>query len=130
MSLAARIALLASRIGLEVKAKIDATHPGLARAWASFGYVGNQVVVRAAYNVAGVTRLAAGRYRVTFATAMPDANYCWTALARSSTNTGTQRLAIVRATSDQKTPQYVDISCATTSASFDDSTEINLTVFR
>ena len=51
-------------------------------------------------------------------------------MARSSTNSGTQRIAIVRSTTDQKTAQYVDISCATTAASFDDSTEINLTVYR
>ncbi len=130
MSLASRIASLASRIGREVKTKIDATHPGLARAWVTFGYVGNQVVLHAVHNVAGVTRTAAGRYRVTFATAMPDANYCWTALARSSTNSGTQRVAIVRASSDLKTAQYVDIACATAAASFDDSSEINLVVYR
>jgi hypothetical protein len=130
MSLAARIAALAGRMGIEVRTKIDATHPGLARAWVCFGFVGNQIVVRAAHNVAGVTRTAAGRYRITFATPMPDADYCWTALARSSTNSGTQRLAIVRASTDQKTAQYVDLSCATTAASFDDSTEINLVVYR
>jgi hypothetical protein len=38
--------------------------------------------------------------------------------SRSSTNSGTQRIAIVRSSTDQKTAQYVDISCATTS--FDD----------
>lgn len=130
MSLATRIVLLASRIGLEVKTKIDATHPGLARAWVCFGYVGSQIAVRSSHNVASVTRTAAGRYRVTFATAMPDANYCWTALARSSTNSGQQRIAIVRSSTDQKTTQYVDISCATASLSFSDSTEINLTVYR
>ena len=130
MSLASRISALASCVGLEVKTKIDATHPGLARAWVCFGYVGNQVVVRASHNVASVTRLGSGRYRVTFAMTMPDTNYCWTALARSSTNTGAQRIAIVRSSTDQKTAQYVDISCATTTASFDDSSEINLTVFR
>ena len=130
MSLATHITALASRIGLEVKTKIDASHPGVAKAWVCFGYVSNQVVIRAAHNVASVTRLGTGRYRVTFAVAMPDANYCWTALARSSTNSGTQRIAIVRSSTDQKTAQYVDISCATTSASFDDSSEINLTVYR
>ena len=130
MSLASRITALASRVGLEVKTKIDANHPGLARAWVCFGYVDGQIVIRAAHNVASVTRTAAGRYRVTFTTAMPDANYCWTALARSSTNSGQQRMAIVRSSTDQKTAQHVDISCATTSASFDDSSEINLTVFR
>ncbi|MFZ5615545.1 MAG: hypothetical protein ACOY4L_12110 [Pseudomonadota bacterium] len=130
MSLATRITALASRIGLEVRTKIDVSHPGVAKAWVCFGYVGTQVVVRSSHNVASVTRTAAGRYRVTFAVAMPDADYCWTALARSSTNSGTQRIAIVRSTTDQKTAQYVDISCATTSASFSDSSEVNLTVFR
>ena len=32
MSLVSAIAALASRIGFEVKAKIDASHPGVARA--------------------------------------------------------------------------------------------------
>ena len=130
MSLATRIAALASRIGLEIKTKIDATHPGLARAWVCFGYVSSQIVVRSAHNVASVTRTAAGRYRVTFATAMPDANYCWTAFARSNVNSGQLRVAIVRASTDQKTAQYVDISCATVAAAFDDSSEINLVVYR
>ncbi len=129
MTLASRISLLASRIGLELKTRIDATHPGLAKVWVCFGYVGNQLIIRASYNVARVTRTAVGRYRVTFAKAMPNANYCWTALARSSTNSGTQRIAIVRSSSDQKTPQYVDVSVATTATTFDDSTEINLMVF-
>ena len=130
MSLASRISALASRVGLEVKTKIDATHPGVARAWVCFGYVGNQIVVRSSHNVASVTRTAAGRYRVTFAAAMPDTDYCWTALARSSVNSGQQRVAVVRASSDLKTAQYVDISCATTATSFDDSSEINLVVYR
>ena len=130
MSLAIRITALASRIGIEVKTKIDASHPGVARAWVCFGYVDSQIVIRAAHNVASVTRTAAGRYRVTFATAMPDDGYCWTALARSSTNTGQQRVALVRASSDLKTAQYVDVSCATAASSFDDSSEINLVVYR
>jgi len=41
-----------------------------------------------------------------------------------------QRVAVVRASSDLKTAQYVDISCATTATSFDDSSEINLVVYR
>ena len=130
MSLASAIAALASRIGFEVKTKIDASHPGVARAWVSFGYVGGQVVIASAYNVAAVVRTAVGRYRVHFAVTLPDANYCWTALARSSTNSGNQRSAIVRSTSDLKTEQFVDIACGTSSASFDDSSEINLVVYR
>ena len=51
MSIASRISALASRVGLEVKTKIDAAHPGLARAWVCFGYVGTQIVVRAVLRV-------------------------------------------------------------------------------
>ncbi len=130
MALIDRIVALATRIGVEVRTKIGADHPGLARAWVCFGYDGNAVLVRAAHNVTGVTRTARGRYRVTFASPMPDTSYCWTALARSSTNSGAQRIAIVRDTNDEKTEQYVDISCATTATTFADSTEINLTVYR
>ena len=130
MSLASQLSALASRIGLEIKAKINADHPGVAKAWVCFGYVGNSIVIRSGHNVASVTRLAAGRYRVHFATPFPDAHYCWTALARSSSNSGQQRVAVVRASSDLKTAQYVDISCATTATSFDDSSEINLVVYR
>ena len=130
MSLVSAIAALASRIGFEVKTKIDASHPGVARAWVSFGYVGGQVVIASSYNVASVVRTAVGRYRIHFAVTLPDANYCWTALARSSTNSGNQRSAIVRSTSDLKTEQFVDIACGTSSASFDDSSEINLVVYR
>ncbi|WP_028769443.1 hypothetical protein [Silanimonas lenta] len=130
MSLVSRIGVLVGRIGREVKSKVDAGHPGLARAWVCFGYVGNQVVVRAAHNVASVTRLAAGRYRVHFASPLPDANYAWVGVARSSTNSGTQRLLIVRATADEKAPMHVDVGCATTAASFADSPEIDLVVYR
>ena len=130
MSLSSAIAALASRIGIEVKSKIDADHPGVARAWVSFGYVNGEVVISAAYNVASVVRTAVGRYRIHFGVVLPDASYCWTAIARSSTNSGTQRVAIVRSTSDLKTDQFVDISCATAQASFDDSSEINLVVYR
>jgi len=130
MSLVQRVADLAARVGDVVASKIDATHPGLARAWVCFGYVGNQIVVRGSHNVASVTRTAAGRYRVTFATPMPDANYCWTALARSSVDTGQQRIAVVRATADAKTAHYVDISCTTAASSFADSSEVNLVVYR
>jgi hypothetical protein len=130
MSLASRISALASRIGLEVKTKIDATHPGLARAWVCFGYVGSQVV-RASHNVASVTRTAAGRYRVTFANAMPDAELL---LDGARPQQHQQRHAAswpsCDATSDQKTAQYVDISCATSVGSFSDSSEINLVVYR
>ncbi|MBW6167649.1 hypothetical protein KZ865_03365 [Pseudomonas aeruginosa] len=130
MSLSNRIASLAARIGIEVKSKIDGSHPGLARAWVSFGYVNGQMVMHSTRNVMSVERLATGRYRVHFTQPMPDTTYAWIALARSSTDNGTQRIAIARATADQKTTGYVDVACATMASSFADSTEINLVVYR
>ena len=130
MLLSDRIASLAARIGIEVKTKIDASHPGLARAWVSFGYLDGQMVMHGARNVVSVERLATGRYRVHFTQPMPDADYCWVALARSSTDNGTQRIAIARASADQKTAEYVDVSCATMATSFADSIEITLVVYR
>ena len=88
------------------------------------------MVLRSAHNVSGVTRLAVGRYRIHFTAPMPDANYCWSALARSSTDSGTLRLAVVRASADLKHAAFVDISCATTATAFADSTEINLAIYR
>ena len=130
MSLSDRIASLAARIGIEVRSKIDGSHPGLARAWVSFGYVNGQMVMHSTRNVMSVERLATGRYRVHFTQPMPDTTYAWIALARSSTDNGTQRIAIARATADQKTTGYVDVACATMASSFADSTEINLVVYR
>ena len=130
MALVDRIADLAIRIGRVLASKIDATHPGVARAWVCFGVIDGEVVIRAAHQVLAVDRTAPGRYRIHFAVRLPDTHYCWTALARSSSNSGQQRLAVVRASSDLKTAQYVDISCATTATSFDDSSEINLVVYR
>lgn len=129
MSLASRITALASRIGLEVKTKIDASHPGVAKAWVCFGYTGGQVVIRASYNVASVTRLATGRYRVSFASAMPNADYCWVASTlKNATILGLQRIALVRASADTKTAQHLDVSCASSTAATD-ADEFNLTVF-
>ena len=130
MSLALHIAALASRVATEIKALVRPDHPGLARAWVSFGYNGSALVLFAAHNVAGVTRLAAGRYRITFATPFADANYCWQAFARSTANTGTARSALARSTSDAKTAAYVEVVCATGNTSLADTTEMNLVVYR
>jgi hypothetical protein len=130
MSLIERLSDLVVRIGSEVKSKISADHPSVARAWVCFGYDGSTVTLRAAYNVANVTRTARGRYRVFFSKPMPDSHYCWTGMARSGTNKILQRLALAREGNDEKTEHYVDISCTTLVIRFSDPTEINLTVFR
>lgn len=130
MSLVAQLSLLATRIGTEIKGLIRPDHPGLARAWVNFGYVGGQVRLRAAHNVASVTRIGTGRYRISFATPFPDAGYCWVATARSNTATGTIRFAAARSTTDDKTPEYLELVCISAAGSLADTAEISLVVFR
>jgi hypothetical protein len=64
-------------------AKLDGNQSGSApiygaRAWVNFsgvGTVGSNMTIRASGNVSSVNKLGTGRYRVTFATPMDDANY-------------------------------------------------------
>ena len=130
MSLASQIAALTNRVATEIKALVRPEHPGIARAWVKFGYIGGTIHIGASHNVSAVTRLATGRYRVSFAAPFVDADYCWLAFARSSANTGTVRSALVRSSSDTKTASYVDVACATGNSSFADTTEMNLVVYR
>lgn len=130
MSLASQLALLATRIGNEIRGLIRPDHPGLARAWANFGYEGGAVELRAAHNVASVARLATGRYRITFMRPFADTDYCWVATGRSNVATGTIRFAAARSTTDGKTVTTLDIVSVSGAGSLADSTEINLVVFR
>ncbi|CAG0927537.1 MAG: hypothetical protein F9K21_02055 [Rhodocyclaceae bacterium] len=130
MSLASQMAALASRVAAEIKTLVRPEHPGIARAWVTFGYSGSVIQISASHNVATVTRLAAGRYRITFLQPFADANYCWLAFARSTANSGSARTALARSTSDAKTAAYVDVVCATGNTSLADTTEMNLVVYR
>jgi len=130
MSLVAQLSALATRIGTEIKGLIRPDHPGLARAWVNFGYVGGEVQLRAAYNIASVTRLAKGRYSIAFETPFPDAKYCWVATGRSNTTTGTIRFAAARGTTDGKTANYLELVCTSAAASLADTPEISLVVYR
>lgn len=130
MSLATRIADLATAVATEIRSRITAEHPGVAKAWVCFGYVGNQVVVRKAFNLRSVTRTAKGVYRVTFTNAMPDANYCWQAFARNEGNASALKFASARVNAELKTNAYVEVICASQSGTLSDTTELNLTVWR
>ena len=130
MTLARNIADLAAVIGREIKSRITADHPGVARAWVSFGYVNNAIVIRASFNIQSVTRIATGKYRATFSTPMLDASYCWTAFARNSGNLSTSKSAGARVIAEAKTTNYVEVICATQAGTLSDTTELNLTVFR
>lgn len=129
MSLSGQLAALAARIGGEIKDLIRPDHPGLARAWVSFGWTGTEIVIAASYRVAAVQRLAAGRYRIEFTPAFADANYCWTASGRSAGATGAIRFVVARSI-DAKTPAYLDLIVSTSNNSLADASEVNLVVYR
>jgi hypothetical protein len=57
------------------------------RAWVNFNGTGT-VAIRASGNVTSITDNNTGEYTVNFTTAMPDANYVWTASGNEDTNTG------------------------------------------
>ena len=130
MSIVAQLSALATRIGSEIKGLIRPDHPGLARAWVNFGYVSGAIQLRAAYNVASVTRLAAGRYRVTFMTPFADTGFCWQATVRSPSDKKTIRFASARDTREAKTTNTLELVCISSNDSLADTTEINLVVYR
>lgn len=130
MSLTGNIAELAAAIAQEVRARITAEHPGLARAWVCFGIVGDQAVIRSAFNVQSVERLAAGRYRVVFTEPMPDDDYCWTAFARNAGRQTAMKVAGARARAEAKTAAFVEVICTTAAGTLTDTSELNLIVFR
>jgi hypothetical protein len=77
-----------------------------ARAWVNFygiGTVGANMTVRASSNVSSVNKTATGVYRVTFTTAMPDANYA--AIVGSDANAAHKIGGVITQTSG-----YVDIA--------------------
>jgi hypothetical protein len=130
MTLAKRIVDLVVVIAAEIRQRITADHAGVAKAWVCFGYTGKQLVIRAAYNVREVSRLAEGRYRVSFTQPMPDAAYCWVAFARNAGNQSTMKYASARVSAEAKAPGYVEVICATTAGTLADTSELNLLVFR
>ena len=130
ISFTQRILDLTERIAQELKQFVTPAHPGLAKAWASFGVEKGKLVIHAAFNVESVTRLATGQYRVIFSTPFPDTNYCWQAFARNTGSQSSMKIAAARAKAEAKTPEFVEMICTTVAGTLSDSTEINLTVYR
>lgn len=129
MTLSQRVADLASRIGAELKQRIDADHPGVAKAWVNFGWT-NRIEMGAAYNVALVLRLSEGRYRIVFKTPFADTHYCWLAFARNAGSARSLKFAAARAQAEAKTTAYIEVACMTANGAFSDTTELNLVIFR
>jgi hypothetical protein len=60
---------------------------GIAKAWANFNPSSGTVVTNNTFNVSSITRNGTGDYTITFATAMPNANYVMGAVLGNGTST-------------------------------------------
>lgn len=128
MSLVQAINDLAVRVGRELRSGVTPGHPGLARAWANFGWARGRIRLQAGYNIEKVLRLAPGRYRIVFAAPLADAHYCWLAFARS--DDPVIKLAIARTGIEDQTADDMEIACTTIAGTLADAAAIHLVVYR
>ena len=82
-----------------------------ARAWVNFDGTGT-VAIRAAANVSSITDLGIGIYRVTMATAMPDANYAVAATGMQDDSGGSNTCTQILDGAAYTTTQFTLISQA------------------
>lgn len=141
MALTAQLSRLCLRIADEINDRVRSNHPGLARAWVSFGVQKNHVSIRSAHNVLHVVRLRKGHFRVRFSEPMPHTHYCWQAVARSPRNFAHRRgwiaflfpafqnppILVVNVTF--KSVDTLDLVCATLKGRYSDCTDINLVIY-
>jgi hypothetical protein len=97
-----------------------------ARAWVNFNGTGT-VAIRASGNVTSITDNGTGDYTVNFTTAMPDANYACTAMARHN-STITPTVATRNATAASTTAFQVTVYEGTVGPY--DVSEVHLAFFR
>lgn len=125
MSLSERLAALVAAIAEELKARVTASHPGLAKAWVRFGAAHGRIALHAAHAVDGVQRLSRGRYLVQFAVAFPDEHYLWTAQAQGI---GGQPLRLADAA--LKSRRHLELVCTDADGFTAEARELNLVVYR
>lgn len=125
MSLSERLVALVAAIAEELKARVTASHPGLARAWVRFGAAHGRITLRAAYLMGGVQRLSRGRYLLQFAAPMPDEHYVWTAHAL-----GPAGEPLRLATGALKTRTHVELVCTDADGFATEARELNFVVYR
>ncbi|QTD44981.1 hypothetical protein [Ottowia testudinis] len=131
MSLQTRLLALCQSVAGQLRTRITANHPGVAKAWVCFGISNAQVQVRRSFQVQSVTRMARGRYRLNFVPALPTADYGWHAQVRDGLDRYgyPQMLQVTaRTTQDSKTAQVLDIACVAIDGSLQDATEINVVI--
>jgi hypothetical protein len=104
------------------------------RAWVNFNGTGT-VAIRASGNVSSITDNGTGDYTVNFTTAMPDANFCALGWTTGHSTTDPTRHTVIYGSfasgASGKTTSAVRVqSGAGDAASYADSAEMNIAVFR
>ena len=116
-------------------ATISGTAPlYMCRAWANWTGV-TTVTVRASGNVSSITRAATGDYTVNFTTAMTDAKYAATLTCCGGSLTDVTRVFVIAGTTagganTKSTTQLRVQSGSSSSASVNDTAELNVAIFR
>lgn len=87
----------------------------LCRAWVNFDASTTPPTVRTQFNVSSVTRLATGRFQISFTTAMPDTSYVAAGQASVDGNFGTA--GVVRILQMEQTSTVLTGSCVIGTAS-------------
>ena len=96
-----------------------------AKAWVVFDATGS---IKASYNVASVARNSTGDYTITFTTAMPSADYCFTGTARPATS---DTIVVGAKRGGTLTAGAIQIDCwvNTQTPSLEDPFRTSLTIF-
>ena len=100
-----------------------------ARAWVNFDGNGT-ASIRAASNVASVTYINTGRYRINFATPMPDTNYVTVATAGVSSSASSYYNVRTYGTPSTSSVSIMVTAQSSGSPTYFDAEYMNLVVFR
>jgi uncharacterized protein (AIM24 family) len=98
------------------------------RAWVNFNGTGT-VAIRASGNVSSITDVNTGTYRINFATAMPDTNYCVVAGCVYVAGSGTLR-TLQRLSDQPETTSNVTVIAYEESGGAVDPTICDVAIFR
>lgn len=101
---------------------IDAIND-LSISWINFNGVGSVAIRASVGNIAGVTRLSSGQYRITFSTPKSSADYAVTGLCTANAGNDTGFVMLVALTTT-----HVDIYCRNDDGGANDCSTVSLMI--
>lgn len=105
---------------------------GVCRAWVNFNGTGT-VAIRASFNVSSITDNGTGDYTVNFTTALPDANYNTVFGVKQEGTGGASGAnwgAVIKAGTTPTTTALVVATGIPSAGTFNDTSVVNVSVFR